>query len=576
MKKGNQSLEQKLRKHLKLIYKNQYSKDLEKKTLQFIRNTEEHVPEADQKWSEADVALITYGDTIYKKDERPLKTLRDFSTRYLKDAISVIHLLPFFPYSSDDGFSVIDYYKVRQDLGNWNDVKALGKDFDLMGDLVLNHISTQSKWFQNFIKGRDPGKDFFIVKEPEEDLSQVVRPRSTPLLTAFDTTAGKKHVWTTFSDDQADLNFKNPHVFLEMLKIMLFYIEQGIRIIRLDAIAFLWKEDQTSCLHMPETHEFVRLFRDIFEYLSPGLVLLTETNVPNKENLSYLGDGDEAHMIYQFSMPPLLLYSFFAEESYYFNEWASTLPEPPADSTFFNFTASHDGIGVRPLEGIVPEKEKEELYASIRKNGGLISTKSNADGSESPYEMNTTYLDALRETRFADNRRQVERFISSQAVMAAFKGMPAFYIHSLLGTTNDQEGYRQTGRARTLNRKQWDYEELKGLIEKDSPNREILERLMQIISMRRKQEAFHPDAKQVWIDMGDNFIAFKRISKNQEIICITNVTSHNQGLALESMQQVTELINNDHEPQGYAHVLIPPFTTRWFSSKPGTLEIKED
>ena len=576
MKKNTQDFAEKLKQHLEFIYKDQYHKDLLSKTQQLINQYADKVPGRSGKWDQNDVFLITYGDTLKKEGEKPLNTLENFLTSYFGDSISVVHLLPFFPYSSDDGFSVIDYYKVRNDLGEWENIEKLGQHYDLMADLVLNHISTQSEWFQNFLKNQSPGRDYFIVKDPDEDLSKVVRPRSTPLLTAFDTAEGKKHVWTTFSSDQVDLNFKNPGVFLAMLEIMLYYLSKGIRIIRLDAIAFLWKEDQTSCLHLPETHEFVKLFRDIFDYLDPGLVLITETNVPNEENLSYFGDGDEAHIIYQFNLPPLLLYSFFTEDSYYFANWAATLPEPPEESTFLNFTASHDGIGVRPLEGIVPEDKKKELFENIRENGGMISTKVNADGTESPYELNTTYLDALKETRFSPDKYQIERFISSQAVMTAFKGVPAFYIHSLLGTENDYEGYRQTQRARKLNRKQWDYDELIGMLEQESKNRTILDRLLRIINVRKQQEAFHPDAKQEWMDLGSNFIAFRRKSENQEIISVTNVTSHRQGIRIEAMQAVTELINEDHEPHGYAELLLPPFATRWFSSSPGMIDIKED
>jgi len=575
-KQHKQSIKEKLQNHLEFIYKDRYNNDLLEKTQQLIEKYAAKVPQKEQKWSHEDSILITYGDSVVDKDEKPLKTLERFLTDYIKETISTVHILPFFPYSSDDGFSVIDYYAVRGDLGGWEDIEHLGQKYDLMADLVLNHISVKSEWFQNFLENKSPGKDYFIEKDPGEDLSQVVRPRSTPLLTAFETKQGKKHVWTTFSSDQADLNFKNPDVYLAMLEIMLFYLSKGIRIIRLDAIAFLWKEDKTSCLHLPETHEFVRLFRDIFDYLSPGLILLTETNVPNKENLSYFGKGDEAHMIYQFNMPPLLLYSFFSEDSHYFNNWAAALPEPPSGSTYLNFTASHDGIGVRPLEGVVPEEKKEKLFGNIRKNGGMISTKSNPDGSTSPYELNTTYLDALKETRFSGNKHQVERFISSQAVMMAFKGVPAFYIHSLLGTENDYEGYKKTGRARTLNRKQWSFNEISGLLQTETSHKTILNRLLHLADIRKRQAAFHPDADQEWLDLGSNFIAFRRRSQSQEIISLTNVTGHKQGIVVESQLATTELIANEREPQGYSELIIPPFSTRWFSAYPGTLEIKED
>jgi len=122
-----------------------------------------------------------------------------------------------------------------------------------------------------------------------------------------------------------------------------------MRIARLDAVAFLWKELGTNCLHLPETHELVKLFRDVCEIVAPRAIILTETNVPHAENVSYFGQGDEAHMVYQFSLPPLLLHAFITGNGQYLTHWASGLEPPPAGCTFFNFTASHDGVGVRPF-----------------------------------------------------------------------------------------------------------------------------------------------------------------------------------------------------------------------------------
>lgn len=576
-KTGNLSLLKKsLSKRLSFIYDNHDVNEILERSLDLIQTYEQGIHSGTKKWDEKEVVLITYGDSIVKEGEKSLKTLHRFSKKHFKDTVSLVHILPFFPYSSDDGFSVINYYQVRDDLGKWEDIESMKKGFGLAADLVINHISSKSAWFQNFLNGTDPGKDYFIEENPEKDLSSVVRPRSTPLLTPFETTDGKKYVWTTFSNDQIDLDFHNPEVFLEMLEILLFYLSKGIRVIRMDAIAFLWKENGTSCLHLPQTHETVKFYRDVFDYLGPDFVLLTETNVPNKENLSYFGKGDEANMIYQFSLPPLLLYSFFSENSHFLNEWGGALPEPPEEATFFNFTASHDGIGVRPLEGIVPEKQKLQLFENVKNLGGQISTKSNADGSTSPYEMNITYLDALKKTKYASEELQNRRFISSQTVMAAFKGVPAFYIHSLIGTTNDYEGYKKTGRARTLNRKKWSEQEINENLENGSHHQEILTRLKKMISVRRKQSAFHPDADQKWHHINDDFIAFRRIGEKQEIFCITNVTSRSRGLTIESSIPVTELLTGEKLSLGYCELQVMPFDTLWLASERGRLNVYSD
>jgi|LZCG01.1.fsa_nt_gb sucrose phosphorylase len=574
MKKTTDDLKQKLQKRLQFIYKNQFSESLLNDTLKIIDRYIPIIPVKESGWNQNDMVLITYGDSVKKSGEKPLQTLNSFCSEELNGLISNIHILPFFPYSSDDGFSIIDYSRVREDLGSWNDIENLAEQYSLMADLVINHVSAKSRWFQNFLQDKHPGKDYFIVKNPREDLSQVVRPRSTPLLTAFETASGKKYVWTTFSADQVDLNFQNPQVFLEILEILLGYLSKGIRIIRLDAIAFLWKKNHSTCLHLPETHEFVKLFRDLFNFISPHLVLLTETNVTNKENLSYFGDGDEAHMVYQFSMPPLLLHAFFSESALHFNEWASTLPTPPARATFLNFTASHDGIGVRPLEGILNEKNKKQLYDKIQSLGGMISTKTNPDGTESPYELNITYFDALRETRFSGESSHLQRFVSSQMVMAAFKGVPAFYIHSLLTTENDITGYQQTGRARSLNRKTWDYETLQKLLSSQNHHQKGLEILLKIIAIRKKQPAFHPEADQIWLDAGNDFICFARQSENQRIVHISNVTGSVKGVTVISDRPVTNLLTAHKLSSGYAEISLMPFESKWFAGQPNSFHIK--
>lgn len=489
-----------------------------------IKKTKEAVkPALNEKWDASDIIMITYGDSLIDIDEQPLQTLNRFAKKYLSKVVSTIHILPFFPYSSDDGFSVIDYKKVNPTLGEWSDVDALAQRFKLMFDLVVNHISQFSEWFQNYKKGENPGRGYFIEADPAADLSAVVRPRSLPLLTPVETTSGLKHVWTTFSADQIDLNFANKDLVKEMINIFLIYLEKGASIIRLDAIAFLWKEIGTNCLHLPQTHEFVKLLRDIIDYIHPSLVLLTETNVPNKENLSYFGNNDEANMVYQFSLPPLLLHALYNGNSTYLTEWAQSIPELPDECTFFNFTASHDGIGVRPLEGLVPKKEFDSLVQGMRQMGAHISTKRNSDGSDSPYEMNITYLDALRATKKGFDTCQVERFICSQTIMMSLQGVPAFYIHSLLGTRNYNEGVKKTGMPRTINRKKWNANELFPLLKANTSQRRIFDEIRRRIEIRKRIGYFHPNTKQEFIAFRDDLIVFYR-GLNSELLCLANIT----------------------------------------------------
>ncbi len=517
-----------LEARLQFIYKEKYTADLLEKVEDLMRKYGNSPKPCYEKWNEEDIVLITYGDSIKTDKVRPLKTLKRFLDKELKEELTVVHILPFFPYSSDDGFSVIDFRAVNPDLGDWRDVEAITERFDLMADLVVNHASSQGEWFQNFLKGQGKGSDYFVLEDPEKDLSDVVRPRSTPLLTPYQTANGEKHVWTTFSADQVDLDFRNPDLLIEMLDIVLQYVKKGARIIRLDAIAFLWKEIGTTCLHLPETHEVVKLMRDVTEYVDPRVIILTETNVPNKENLSYFGKGDEAHMVYQFSLPPLLLHALHTGNSKYINQWASDLPDPGENGTFFNFTASHDGIGVRPLEGLLPEEEKQSLFGKMKEFGGRINMRSNKDGSTSPYELNITYFDALKGTKDGEDEFQVERFLASQTIMMSFKGVPAFYIHSLTATPNYDEGVEETGENRTINRRKWDKDTLCKLLTSDTPNRAVFWELKRRIQIRKKQPAFHPKASQRLIQAGEGILAFERALDKTSIMVITNLTAQKQ------------------------------------------------
>ncbi len=514
----------KIENRLRFIYKETYNESILSDLIRVISSYRINSSKG-QKWNEKDVVLITYGDSIKTDDEAPLQTLRAFLNEKLNEQLTLVHILPFSPYSSDDGFSVIDFRKVNPELGNWNDIEDLTKDYDLMADLVINHASSKSQWFKNFLKQHGKGKDYFITEDPEKDLSQVTRPRNTPLLTSYETANGTKHVWTTFSADQVDLNFSNPDLLVEMMDILLGYIDKGARIIRLDAIAFLWKEIGTSCLHLPETHEVVKLMRDIAEFINPNTIILTETNVPNKENLSYFGDGDEAHMVYQFSLPPLLLHALHTGNSSYLTTWAKSLPQLDGDKTFFNFTASHDGIGVRPLEGLLPDDEKNTLVENMKGFGGMVNYKSNPDGSQSPYELNITYFEALKGTHKGEDLLQAERFLASQICMMSLAGVPAFYIHSLTATPNYYEGVEKTQHNRTINRRKWQLDELKDLLNSDTPQKKVFESLQQLILLRKKQAAFHPNAGQEILDFGTDLFVLKREAKDQKILVIINLSN---------------------------------------------------
>ncbi len=526
----------------------------------------------DSLWSQRDVILITYADQIRQAGINPLAALNRFLLDHsLDELISCVHLLPFCPSTSDDGFSVVDYLSVDPESGTWGDIADLGGAFDLMFDLVLNHASQKHVWFERFLDGDPQFADFFIDQDPAADLSEVVRPRSLPLLTKFDSAQGSKHIWTTFSADQVDLNYANPRVMLAMLETLVQYARRGARIIRLDAIAYLWKQPGTNCIHLPQTHAAVQLMRHVLDRVAPGTLILTETNVPHAENISYFGDGcDEAHMVYQFSLPPLLLDAIHSGETAALRDWLGSLNPRSRQTTFFNFTASHDGTGVRPLEGIVPEQRAEQLAEIVVDHGGRVSTRRNSDGSDSPYELNITYLDAVADRRAVSPADHARRFLATQAIMLAMQGIPAVYFHSLVGSPNDAAAVARSGQNRRINRHKYDRDELdRALSNPHSLQRRVFDGYRRLLAIRRQQTAFHPNANQTALDLpGNGLLGFVRDSESgQSLAVLANLTDQPRTIdpSAVDVDVRNDCLAMERLEQGKA-IPMRPFQVRWLTA----------
>ena len=469
-------------------------------------------------WDEKDVVLITYADQFSAKGEKALPVFTRFYNEWLSRTFSHVHLLPFYPWSSDDGFSVIDYHEVAPETGTWRDVAELKQSASLMFDFVCNHMSAKSEWFANYLAQKPGYEDFFISVDPETDLSAVTRPRALPLLTPFTLNDGSvRHLWTTFSDDQIDLNFASPQVLIAMVDVLLHYLMEGARYIRLDAVGFMWKIPGTTCIHLEQTHCLIQLFRAIMDAVAPGTVIITETNVPHKDNISYFGDGEnEAQMVYQFSLAPLVLHAVHRQDVKALCQWAGSLALPSTYTTWFNFLASHDGIGLNPLRGILPESEILSLVEKLQQEGALVNWKNNPDGTRSPYEINVTYLDALSLRDSSDDER-IARFILAHAVLLSFPGVPAVYIQSILGSRNDYEGVERLGYNRAINRKKY----TAGQVDRELNNNksiryQIYSRLSELIAIRRGERAFHPDSQAIFDAIGEHILKIVRVAENGE------------------------------------------------------------
>ncbi|MEM0704677.1 sugar phosphorylase [Enterobacter quasihormaechei] len=499
-------------------------------------------------WDEKDVVLITYADQFSAKGEDALPVFNRFYNQWLSRTFSHVHLLPFYPWSSDDGFSVIDYHNVAPETGTWQDVAELKQSASLMFDFVCNHMSAKSEWFAHYLAQKPGYEDFFISVDPKTDLSAVTRPRALPLLTPFTLHDGSvRHLWTTFSEDQIDLNFASPQVLIAMVDVLLHYLAEGARYIRLDAVGFMWKIPGTSCIHLEQTHCLIQLFRAITDAVAPGTVIITETNVPHKDNISYFGDGEnEAQMVYQFSLPPLVLHAVHCQDVKALSLWAGSLALPSTHTTWFNFLASHDGIGLNPLRGILPESEILSLVEKLQKEGALVNWKNNPDGTRSPYEINVTYLDALSLQDSSDDER-IARFILAHAVLLSFPGVPAVYIQSILGSRNDYEGVERLGYNRAINRKKYTAGQIDSeLNNKKSIRYQIYSRLSELIAIRRGESAFHPDSQAVFDTMGKQILKIIRVAENGERITALFNFSNKMQTVYEQTLSGKELLSGQY------------------------------
>lgn len=530
--------------------------------------------------SERDALLITYADQVREDGVAPLRTLATFCEKRLVGIVSGLHLLPFYPWSSDDGFSVKDYFAVAPEYGMWDDIAAFRPRFDLMFDAVFNHLSAHSDWFQRFLRDEPEFRDYFVTVQGNPDLSQVVRPRALPLLTDFQTARGREKVWTTFSADQVDVNVKNPRVLLALLEALLFYVAHGARFIRLDAIAYLWKELGTPCIHLPQTHAVIQLLRAVLDEVAPHVQLITETNVPHADNISYFGDGtNEAQLVYNFALPPLVLHALLRGDATHLTGWASTLQAPSDRTTFFNFLASHDGIGVNPARGILPAAGIDFLVERCLAHGGFINYKHNADGSKSPYEMNIVYFDAVNDPAAGDPlETQVNRFMVAQAIMLSLAGVPGIYFHSLFGSRNDRGAALATGINRRINRQKLTLTDLESeLVEKRGLRTCVFGRYRVLLKARRSHAAFNPHAEQRVFERDRRVFAVLRTAASgcDWVLCLHNVSNARVTVDIAtgdaaSTSTWTEMLSErpySAGPNGIVRVTLRPYEVNWLMAQ---------
>ena len=564
-----------IRSKLDNIYKTFLSKKnidyFENEIVQIIHHFNKKNPKKKKSISEKTTLVICYGDSVYSEKKKSIKVFQNFFQKKLKDYFDTIHFLPFYPSSSDSGFAVKDHYKVESKLGNWLDIKNVSKSSDVMADMVINHSSARGLWFKNFLKKKEPGKDYFLTVDSKFNTSKVVRPRDHRLLKKIKIFKKSDYLWRTFSPDQIDLNFRNPSVLIQFIKIMIHLINNGVTIFRLDAIAYLWKENGSKCINLEQTHEIIKLLRNITNLLNIKTNIITETNLPEKENLSYFGKNDEANWIYNFSLPPLLIHALLFENSIFLNKWSKNLPNTKKGNSYLNFIASHDGIGMRPTEGLFNQKVLNNFLKRLKKNGSKFSYRKVLNKTKKVYEANITVFDALKKSDYDQKGKfYFERYLSAHAIMISFEGIPAIYFNSIFGTANDEAKFIITGNNRDINRYKWNLKNISNKL-KDSKTKQnkFYTSICNLLKIRRNQKAFHPNASRINIDLGRKIYGFKRISedKKQTILCVTNLSSKIQTIKIDKKnQKMKNLLSSKINIMNKKFLILKPFETIWLSN----------
>jgi sucrose phosphorylase len=317
------------------------------------------------------------------------------------------------------------------------------------------------------------------------------------------------------------------------------------------------------------------LLRAILDAVAPGVMLVTETNVPHADNISYFGNGsDEAQLVYNFALPALVLYSLVKGDSRELSRWASGISTPSTGTTFLNFLASHDGIGVNAARALLGDSAAEMLAHRALENGGFVSEKHLPDGSRAPYELNINYFDALSDPRGTDALGvQVARFLCAHAVMFSLPGVPALYFHSLFGSRGDRAGADKSGIPRRINRQKFLATELVEELENESTLRARVFRDMSLLlQTRRSHPAFRPSAPCRIKETDPRLFVVERGDQDAggAALCVHNVSSgvvrFDESANADSPRVFRVTSSGFQGPSAGDCGDLEPFETRWVLS----------
>jgi len=431
------------------------------------------------------VQLITYVDRLTGGG---LKFLQNLLEGALKDVFGGVHLLPFFyPIDGTDaGFDPISHTQVDSRIGSWEDIRSLSGIIDIMGDVIVNHVSAQSPQFLNYLEHGEESSysDLFLTFDKifpkganEKELLKVYRPRPGLPFTDISLNDGsKKLFWTTFTSNQIDIDVHSNEGKAYLNSILQQFHESGIKMIRLDAAGYAIKKIGTTCFMIPETFDFINWFRE--KTASYGMEVLVEIHSYYKKQIEIARQVD---WVYDFALPPLILHAIFNHTSEYLKKWLEISPR-----NAITVLDTHDGIGVMDVggsegqPGLLPEEDIIALVERIHKNskGQSQQATGSAASNLDLYQVNCTYFDALAQNE--------EHYLLARVIQFFVPGIPQVYYTGLLAQPNDMELLAKTKVGRDINRHYFSNGELR-----DATKKPVVQKLLKLIKFRNSHPAFN-------------------------------------------------------------------------------------
>ncbi len=435
------------------------------------------------------VHLVTYANRFGGTGLEDLQRVLDGP---FKDAFGGVHILPFFyPIDgADAGFDPIDHFAVDPQVGTWDDIAALSRRLDVTADLIVNHISSQSSQFQDFLQHGDqsPYNGMFLTfgsvfpnGASEDDLLRIYRPRPGLPFTTMTVSNGQKSLlWTTFTNEQIDLNVRHPQGDAYWKAILHQFQGSGIKTVRLDAVGYAIKKQGTNCFMIPETFDFID---ELTQYArSLGLEVLVEIHAHYGQQIEIARRVDH---VYDFALPPLILHAIFNKTARHLKTWLAISPRNAV-----TVLDTHDGIGVidigpalaadgSELPGLIPSHALDALVETIHQKscGQSRNATGQAASNLDLYQVNCTYYDAL-----GKNDRD---YLIARALQFFAPGIPQVYYVGLLAGTNDMELLAKTGVGRDINRHYFRWDEVQEALAQP-----MVQDLLKLIRFRSEHPAF--------------------------------------------------------------------------------------